>query len=386
MGLEWSEKRMKRKYLVFGVILLVVLVTTLIYLGYFQSRQKQLERLGERINSDPELAPFVSEMEDIKELNQKNPEAAEARAKELVSRLPEKYRRQLDLGFKAGMLPINFYGKIVDQNGLPVVRAKVIFETTGAFLAPGKGMGFVFTDDQGRYEIHSEGGKLKLAGIVHPFAVLYYPRTRSPGYSGPNKRFKMVYGGQPRQGANELLWKDTSPAKPHVFTAWRVDRYEDVFSGGMDGQMRPDGSVYTFDFDRKNRFGEVIPFAVEGEKGGHLHVTCSRPPIESIKDWQDWEVTFTVVDGGIQLTDDYYQNLAPETGYSPSLTIEQRRSASDYQSRMLGKRFYFTTNNSQVYGSLYATIEPHLKPEQCRVVVSYKINFNGSRNLAIKNN
>jgi hypothetical protein len=361
-------------------------VTAQIYLGYFQARQKSVERLGERINSDPELAPFVGEIEDIKKLSKKDPEAAEARAKNLVSRLPEKYRRQLDFGFKAGMLPINFYGKIVDQNGLPVVRAKVIYETTGAFLAPGRGMGFVFTDDQGRYEIHSEGGKLKLAGIVHPFAVLYFQRSRSPGYSGPNKRSKMVYGGQPRQGANDLLWTDTSPSKPHVFTAWRVDRYEDVLSGGMDGQMKPDGSLYTFDFDRKNRFGEVIPFAVEGDKGGYLHVTCSRSPIENIKDWQDWEVTISVVDGGIQLTDDYYLNLAPEMGYSQSLTIEQRKDSQDYQPELLGKRFYFTAKSGQVYGSLYATIEPHLKPEQCRVVLSYKINENGSRNLAIKNN
>jgi hypothetical protein len=377
---------MRNKYFVIAVILLVVLATALIYLGYFQPRQKPIERLGERIKADPSLASFVEEMEEIKTLSEKDPEAAEARAKELVSRLPEKYRRQLDFGFKAGMLPINFYGKIIDQNGRPVVRAKVIYETTGAFLAPGGGMGFVYTDDQGRYEIHSEGGKLNLAGIVHPFAVLYFQRNRSPSYSGPNKRFKMVYGGQPRQGANELLWTDTSPAKPHVFTAWRVESYEDVRHGKMDGQMRPDGSVYTFDFDRKNKFGEVIPAAFEGAKGGHLHVTCSRPPIEDVMDWQDWAVTITVVDGGVQLTDDYYLNLAPEAGYSPSLTIEQRKSASDYQSRMLGKRFYFTAKSGQVYGSLYARIEPHMKPELCRVLLSYKINFNGSRNLAIKNN
>jgi hypothetical protein len=154
----------------------------------------------------------------------------------------------------------------------------------------------------------------------------------------------------------------------------------------MDGQMKPDGRVYTFDFDRKNKFGEVIPFAVEGEAGGYLHATCSRPPMTEYGDWQDWSVNISVVGGGIQATDDYYLNLAPETGYSPSLTIEQQKASGDYQSRMLGKRFYFTAKNGQIYGSLYATIEPHMKPELCRVILWYKINANGSRNLAIKHN
>jgi hypothetical protein len=380
--MESSEMWIRKKYIVVAIILM----TALICLSYFQLRQKPMEQLGERIKTDPALAPFVSEMEDIKKLSQKDSKAAEARARDLVSRLPEKYRRQLDFGFKAGMLPINFYGKIVDQNGQPVVRAEVIYSTTGAFLAPGRGMGFVYTDDQGRFEIHSEGGSLNLAGIVHPRAVLYYPRSGSPGYSEPNERFKRVYGGQPRQGANELLWTDTSPAKPHLFTAWRVEHYENIRHGRMDGQMRPDGTHYTFDFDKKDRFGRVNSFALEGGKGGYLHVTCSRVPIEDVMDWQDWMVTFTVVDGGIQPTDDYYLNLAPEIGYAPSLTIEQRKDSKDYQPEMLGKRFYFTAKSGLVYGSLYARIEPHMKPELCRVVLSYKINENGSRNLAIKNN
>ncbi|MCU7808798.1 MAG: Ig-like domain-containing protein [Candidatus Thiodiazotropha sp. (ex Semelilucina semeliformis)] len=361
------------------MFILLLVVMAFYYLQSNQSDENIQSGMDRKV--DPALKPFVPEIEEIKRLKKNNPEAAEKRAESLLERLSAKFKRYLDFGFKAGMLPINFYGQIVDQHGTPVTDAKVVFETTGAYLAPGKGIGFVLTDSQGRYEIHSEGGKLRLAGIVHPYATLKFAPINTK-----STRFKMIYGGQPREGANELLWSDTTPENPHVFTAWRVEAYENVESGYMKGHIEPNGNVYTFDFDRKDKFGKLIGFAVKGAKDGHIHVTCTRSPMADYGDWKDWEMSITPIDGGIQSTDDYYLNLAPETGYQPSLTIEQRKESTDYQPRTQNQRYYFTAKNGQIYGSLFVGMQPHAKPEICRFDVRFKINTNGSRNLAVKFN
>jgi len=299
----------------------------------------------------------------------------------LIGCLTETGRAYFELGFKAGMLPINFYGQIVDQYGVPVAGAIVTYETTGALLAHGKGIGKLRTDKQGRFEIHSEGGTLVLRHVAHPDITFSFPSPNSENPTKPSSAIWFV-AAQKTYGGKDPLWTDTSPGRPYVFTAWRVEKYEKVMTGDLNSYQIPDGRIYTFKFDKK-KYKERRE---EGSTDGHLWVSCTRGPIEREQDQVDWRVTITPVDGGIQAADSLYYNLAPEEGYQPSLTIDMRKGSPDFKKSLSNQRYFFTAKNGQVYGSLKIYIYPNTKQgEKCTIdITQYKVNLNGSRNLAVK--
>jgi hypothetical protein len=106
-----------------------------------------------------------------------------------------------------------------------------------------------------------------------------------------------------------------------------------------------------------------------------------------VEDYGDWSVTISPVNGGgIQETDDLYMNMAPKTGYLPSLTIDRRIGSSSYLPALLNKRYFFTSNDGQDYGSLYVHYEPFAREDidGCIIRFSWKLNTTGSRSLEIK--
>ncbi|MCW8827076.1 MAG: hypothetical protein OQK78_11715, partial [Gammaproteobacteria bacterium] len=218
-------------------------------------------------------------------------------------------------GFRGGMEDINFYGQVIDQYDVPVVNAKVPFCTGGALLASGKGCGYTLTDNQGRFEIHSEGGSLTLSAIVHDGIDFNFPRPAYGGLHAANKKQIRFFGYQQIAGGNYPLWTDTSEESPYVFTAWRVAEYENVVIGRDVSHQIPDGRTYTFMLDKKNYKDR----RAEGIVDGHLRVSCTRGQMKNHLDKLDWKVILEPVDGGIQTTNDIYLNYAPETGYKPSI-------------------------------------------------------------------
>jgi hypothetical protein len=129
----------------------------------------------------------------------------------------------------------------------------------------------------------------------------------------------------------------------------------------------------------------VLLFPEEGVSEGQLRVSCRRAHISSRWDHEDWSISISAVDGGIQATDDYYQNMAPESGYEPTIKIGSETNSPDYTPVLFGQRFYFTANNRRVYGSIYLDIDANSEPDACGLDISlFKINTNGSRNLAIR--
>jgi len=283
-------------------------------------------------------------------------------------------------GFKAGMLPIQFYGKVVDQHGVKVTNAKVPFCLSGALLASGKGCGATFTDADGRFSIKSEGGGLTLYMMTHPDIDFQFPKPNYGGLHSARTLQMNFYGYQRTKSSNDPLWTDSSIDKPYIFTAWRQDKYENVKVGSILGFVKPNGSIFTYDFN-KNSLERVL----SGKQNGHLWVTCARGSIPNQTEKADWKVTITPINGGIQATEDNYLNFAPESGYQPSLVIEMKEDSLEYRYILKNKRYFFTALNGQVYGSLYVFIKPFIDNDSCKVQISqFKINQNGSRNLAVK--
>lgn len=361
---------------------LIVLFVVLLVVGGYLYMMPPSSEVSIKKEVDPELEPFVEDIKEIKELSKTEPEKAEENGEALLAQLPEKYKRYIEFGFDSAIAPVAFYGKIVDQYGEPVEGAKVGYMVHGRFLARGKGYGYAQTDGQGRFEIHGEGANIELTGVKHPNINFRFPENASGARYGSAIARMTFYDVSPEMGRTVPLLSDTSQEKPYVFTAWRVEKYEQVIIGSESLYIPPDGRTYTIDFNEKQ---DIHRFIREGLSEGHLRISCEREPMKDYGDRVNWKIILEPVAGGIQQTDDLYLNLAPESGYQRSLTIKMQKGSPDYKPELTEQRYFFTANNGQIYGSLFVSIMPHSKLDRCRFAVrEFKINSNASRNLALK--
>lgn len=273
-------------------------------------------------------------------------------------------------GFRAAVTDVVFYGKVIDQDDKPVSEARVLYFISGQFMAAGAGSGFTLTDEQGRFRIQGEGAKIVVQTITGSQIDYNTPTPEKVPYLSGGRNPKLIIED----------WDKYTSDDPYVFKAWRVEKYENVKKGYDGYSLLPDGSIYTydpFDRDRGNRWHD-------GETDGLIRVSCERGEMAHGRDFQDWRITLTPVDGGIQLTDDIYMNIVPDNGYQPALSIEQQLSSPDYQRSVINQRYFFTAHHGKYYGGLFVHYTPHFRNDQCDIEISYKINLDGSHNLAVK--
>ena len=287
------------------------------------------------------------------------------------------------------MLPdYGFHGRVIDQYGQPVVNAQVRYEGTHSLFSAGGGLGAVHTDEEGYFKIETDGNSLVLAAIIHPEIEYSYPLRpqKKPGESTNSyamTRDTIGFRKTDKEGRYLDSRKYESKRSPFVIHAWRLGQYEGAIKGWTKGGFPEDGSVRTLRFSDKYGARQVLKGAVDGQ----LRVSCRREPMARVEDYGDWSVTISPVNGGgIQETDDLYMNMAPETGYLPSLTVDRHMGSSTYLPRLLNKRYYFTSNDGQDYGSLYVHYAPFARTDidGCNITFYWKLNTTGSRNLEHK--
>ncbi len=283
-----------------------------------------------------------------------------------------------------------FHGRVIDQYRQPVVNAQVRYEGTHGFLSSGSGLGAVYTDEDGFFDINIYGDSLVLAAIIHPELVYAYPQ-KNKDVAVDRTMYAMTtdtIGFRNTDKDNRYLNAQNyqNEDNPYVINAWRLGRYEGAITGYFNGYLPADGSTHTLRFS--NKFGAKQN--LKGIVDGHLRINCTRKSMDSENDYGDWSVTILPVNiGGIQETEDLYLNMAPETGYLPSMTIDKRMGSNGYSPSLLNKRYYFTSNKGLVYGSLYIHFKPHTRWRDsiplCNIKITWKLNTSGSRNLELEN-
>lgn len=302
----------------------------------------------------------------------------------LLAKLSPDVLRYFDVGLNAGMEDVALYGQVVDQFDVPVAQVAVLYCVGGRYLNAGPGCGTKHTDVAGRFSILSRGGSVQISSIGYgnPDIEMQFPVDPDSNLQDFGGGQAMFYGYQHAEGGHELLWTDTSPEKPFVFRAWRIGAPEPVRVGWRRfGRLNPDGRLYTFDLSKKT----PKQFAIEGVVDGHFLVSCQREPQHLTRDVKDvtWSVTITPIDGGMQLSDDVYMNVAPETGYQPAFVYDTQAQKSRVIGRVVDKRFYYTAKGGQVYGALLISFQPLADRNYCGIdILKFKLNESGSRNLA----
>lgn len=299
----------------------------------------------------------------------------------------DKEKRWLELGTKMDMQTVNFYGRVVDQYGDPVVGAVVPYELAGSALGGSNGAGVRKTDNRGEFRIEGrEGSKLLLKTITHPEIEFGYsiPENSGTTWREPNMSSMAIHGFQPSRGASEVLWTDTSPQKPYLFLAWRVGGEK----GLVTGNVSQHSYAKHYDFDKVYTLNFLKPkmeISKEGEHEGQLRVIFQREADASDKTVR-WEARLIPVDGGIQVTKDPYMNLAPEGGYQPEIHIV--RTPADIPNgwgidSLANQQYYFYANHGKIYGSLFVNFDAFVHEyNQFSLRINYKINRDGERILA----
>jgi len=302
----------------------------------------------------------------------------------ILDRTSSEYKkpmRQYQVAMSA--LPaITFYGRVIDQYGQPVKNATVWYEGTNTYFSAGGGRGVAKTDEDGYFEIETSGASLSLGGVTHPEidSISYVP----PNYENTTLSEKVstisFVNGIDNQGVRGN-WRDhTEKDKAYLIHAWRLGKYEGAVAGSINAFYDSSGKPYTLAL-RQGRMKQN-----EGTSNGLVVISCTRPHMESHRDYGDWNISIKPINGGIQENDDLYMNRAPEAGYQSSLNIVMHRDDVGYKQKILNKKYYFTSNIGKEYGSLFVHIEPFASKENdaCAVFVDYKLNPTGSRNLELK--
>lgn len=249
-------------------------------------------------------------------------------------------------------VPVNFYGRVVDQDGnsLAGVRIDVRVRhwdltSLGASI-PLK----TETDSDGRFHVQGVTGDALRIELVAKAGYELEPYAQ--------RSFGAVGGSQ---------------SEPVVFKLWSSNTREQLVTGKRSFRIIPDGRAYGIDLTK----GTIA----ESEEGD-LRVRIKYPQATVRGQTYDWLSEITVT-GGLSQEVDAHSSMysAPVSGYTNTFRYDQQIKGGQYGST--GKqRFYFRLNNGPKYGrieiELYAPYNDQI-PGLIRL--DFVLNPSGSRIL-----
>lgn len=354
---------MMRKFIFISVVAVLVISTAVwLFWTYMYDDSPQVSNGPKMSELSPENKKQVKEA--IKELNeakeQNDEKATFAATQKFADAIGGKVGAMLGMA-SSYVVPVQFYGRVIDQNGDGVSGAKVeMVVGGGGSMAPGTGMTYFLTDDEGFFEVQAKGQGVSIGSIRHNQVADVYYRDRD----GVKTRAKHLEATD--QYGETYNWNNyQSKDAPFVIKVWRTEKFEKLVT--LDGayHVPVNGEAVLFDNTLKAR--------------------CQRSQTFERPKYGDWSITLMPIDGGIQETDELYLNAAPEGGYSPEISVSSTTSDPEYKYRIYpAKHYYYHAKNRSIYGSLEIFFEPFAKRDHCILLTKMKYNPKGSRNLAMR--
>lgn len=255
--------------------------------------------------------------------------------------------------------PIEFYGKVVDQDGIPVegadVKGNVMVEKSwmgGRFVAS-----FTRTDKNGYFDFR----KLRGAQIV------ITPSKSGYEFKPDLQRYFYYSLLHPE---NERYIPD-----PHVreaFVLFKLKGAEPMVHVEIArAGIGVDGVTSNFDLMRGRK----------SSSAGDVAITIKRDPIHIDRNRKfSWSAIVEVSTGGTIEMSDAYPYEAPEDGYKSRFVADMPSNAPNW-SRMISKSFYFKAREGKIFGRMNIEIVADAEPPPVSVSIEAWINPAGSRNL-----
>ena len=259
--------------------------------------------------------------------------------------------------------PIEFYGKVVEQNGTPVAGADVY---AGVMVAK-VWMGGTIKDFQTKTDAE---GLFSFKGIEGRDISFGFEK---PGYeyqTDPSKTGLFKYSLLSPEPQRHKPTAET----PVTFRMWRKQGAEPLVSGHKLLGIRADGTPFTINLVNGRKS--------EGRSAdGDLVVSIVQPA--QITDGQkyDWSFTIESIGGGVvEAADTQYLNEAPADGYNRQISQEIRAANREW-SEVVRKTLFVKSRDGTQFARVNAEIRSNYQGAAV-FSIHYLVNPKpGSRNL-----
>lgn len=246
--------------------------------------------------------------------------------------------------------PIDFYGKVVDQNSNPISGARIEFTWMELPEENGSRYTSVESDSQGLFHLLGQRGP-SLQMLVSKEG--YYPRKGGEKY-GPSKT--PLFSAEANNPVIFVLKKKGEGAE--LITSEHGMRLNVAI------RLPRDGAPVRVDVLEK-----------KSDPEGPLEISQIKP----LEGATNWSFRLSIPSGGLIQNQDEFQFEAPERNYQPTVEYHFTRGDTNWTTQ-LTKQFYMKFGEPAKYGWL--RIESNLGQET--VFLTYAINPDGSRNLEPK--
>jgi hypothetical protein len=253
-------------------------------------------------------------------------------------------------------MPINFYGKVVDQSNQPVGGVEIVFQWTD-LSDNGTTEQTVLSSDDGRFNLTSVTGKN--LGIIRMFKEGYY-RVRQ----GTQANFEYAAFFEPN-------YHQPDASKPVVYRLRKAGEIpkELVARETMMG-IAPTGQPNYIDLRTTRKSGEAQ---------ADIAIRITRLAPKEQKRY-DWSASIEGVNGaGLIESDDEFMFEAPQDGYKPAYSYNFAEG-SPYWGNTLKRKYYIMAKGGQVYGRLEVEFFPKYQ-NTAAIAVKFIVNPTGSKNL-----
>ena len=260
---------------------------------------------------------------------------------------------QFQAGFDAtNSKALDFYGKVVDQNGTPVAGVKVkagVGLILGFERSGGKDY-YTETDAQGQFSfvgIHGAGVGFTLVKEGYAYD------QRQPASSRPNDYVP---------DANN----------PTIFTMWKLKGAEPMIHWNLDRiGLAVDGTPREYSILMGKRV----------DNAGDIALSFVRTASSIVRGKPfDWVLTIQIPSGGLAEITGPYKNEAPAAGYKPTITINMPASAKNWTASF-DHSYYFTAQDGKIYGYMTVSLNAYYQPPSTNFTLEVYANPSGSRNL-----
>jgi hypothetical protein len=223
--------------------------------------------------------------------------------------------------------PLNFYGKVVDENNQPVAEAKIHYEWNTVDAMGGTSQTDALSDGNGLFSLTGQRGKFL---GVHVEKEGYY--TDNGGQGDPAFEYA---------NPSDAYWYEPDANNPVIFHlrkkgdgAILVSKSFNVHVDAnhpqtrvslMQGSIKPDG---------------VLMIASDTSK----YVTSAEA--------FPWTVTLSMAEGGLIETNEQFPFMAPTSGYNPTMTMDMTNLDRSVWRGQMTKTYYFYLPSTNTYGRM----------------------------------
>jgi hypothetical protein len=285
------------------------------------------------------------------------PTAAPA-SRPLPPQPPGKREQMREILGKFNDKEIEFYGKVVDQNGMPIPNVNV---TGSVIYNDGVSSGVqkkqTVTDAEGLFFFSGMRGRTFDCGL------------RKPGYETMPEGDAWDYTELVPAGKRHY----PDPKNPVVLKMWKLQGAEPMIHLAKNFRIPPDGTPVRIDLTT----GKNV------EQGGDLVLTLRhevwQPGVQGKRPF-DWTMQLEANNGGVVVSTQRLMYLAPEEGYTPGLTVDMPSTKSRWEPDV--DYTFYLKSRGQIYSRVGMVFNANPDKERgSYLTLNWWLNPSGSRNL-----